>query len=136
TASGTNYFNTLLNGNSANTTALLQPNIDQIRAATQNSLQTANTLMPRGGGRAGTNYAASFAPQSQITNLFNTARSGAAQNLEQTGLAQSGLGTNLFQIGNSALTGAGGINSQTAQNLLQQQQMQNQLYGSLGAGLL
>src|SRR5277367_690442 len=61
-----NFFSTLLNGNQANTSALLQPNIDQIRGANQNAIQSLSTLMPRGGGRSGTLFNAAYAPNQQI----------------------------------------------------------------------
>src|SRR6266567_927394 len=48
---GGNYFNTLLNGNRANTGELLAPNIAQIRGSTASNLNAINNLMPRGGGR-------------------------------------------------------------------------------------
>ena len=49
-SSGTNFFNTLLNGNSANTAATLAPSINQIQSGVANNLNAVNTLMPRGGG--------------------------------------------------------------------------------------
>src|ERR1700722_18277268 len=76
-SSGTNYFQTLLNGNRQNTGTMLQPNINQIQGAEQNTLQGTNTLTPRGGGRFGTDYSVPFAANTQIQNLFNGARAGA-----------------------------------------------------------
>ena len=93
--SGTNFLQTLLGGNAANTTAALQPSIDQIRGGTTNTLNAINTLTPRGGGRSGALFSQSFAPQSQIQNLFNQARTGAATALPQIGLQQTGQGANL-----------------------------------------
>jgi hypothetical protein len=133
--SGTNFLNTALNGNQANTTALLQPNINQIRQANQQTLQGINTLSPRGGGRSGTNYAATFAPNQQIQSLFGNARTAAASALPQVGLAQQGIGANLVGAGNNALsTGVQGANAST-QNALQVQQMSNQIDAAIGSGL-
>ena len=99
--SGANFFSTLLNGNQANTRALLQPDINRINESTQGALQGASTLMPRGGGRFATLFQQPFAAQQQIGNLFNQARSGAAGGLANIGGTQGQLGTtnaqNLFQ---------------------------------------
>lgn len=140
--SGTNFLNTVLNGNRANTTSLLQPNIDQIRQNNQNSLQAISTLMPRGGGRSGALFQQSLAPSSSITSLFNNARTGAATALPQIGLQQEGIGTNLFnlgtnalQAGSGALGAASGANSQLGNLGLQQQQLTNNLFSSLGSGI-
>lgn len=140
--SGTNFFNTLLNGNQANTTALLQPNIDQIRNANQNSIQSLSTLMPRGGGRSGTLFGASYAPNAQIQSLFNGARSGAAGQLGQLGLGQegiglgaTGLGTNLFNTANSALGVGAGASGTLGNQALAQKQMSDQELAALGQAI-
>ncbi len=133
--SGTNFFNTLLNGNRMNTTAMLQPNIDQIRQGTQGQLQALNTLMPRGGGRSGTLFGASYAPQSQIQNLFNTSRTNAATALPQLGLQEQGVGANLFGIGNQPLNTSASASGQLGNLSQQQQQMTNQFWSQLGGGL-
>lgn len=135
TAAGTNFFNTLLNGNQANTAALLQPNIDQIRQGTNANLNAISTLMPRGGGRSGALFGQSFAPQSQIQNLFNPMRGQAAAALPQIGAGQTTAGSNLFGIGNQALNAATGANVPLMQSGLQQQQMSNQLASGLFNGL-
>ena len=113
-ASGTNFFNTLLHGNTAQTSAALAPSINQIRSGTSNTVNGINTLMPRGGGRFGTLFGQSFAPQSQVQNLFDSARTNAASALPNIGLGQEGVGTNLFGLGNQAYGTAGGINSSLA----------------------
>lgn len=133
--SGTNFFQTLLNGNRANSTALLQPQIDQIRQGAQNQLQSASTLMPRGGGRSGTLFNASYAPQSQIQSLFNPLRSTAATTLPQIGLQQQQLGTNLFNIGNQPLNTATGASNDLVQAGQRQQQISNSMWQGLGQGL-
>jgi hypothetical protein len=128
--SGTNFLNTVLSGNQANTTALLQPNINQIRQANQQTLQGINTLSPRGGGRSGTNYAATSAPNEQIQNLFGNARTTAATALPQIGLAQQGIGTNLVGAGNNALsTATTGANNGIAAQLANQQRSDNLVAG-------
>ena len=133
--SGTNLLNTVLNGNQANTSALLQPNIDQIRQANQQQLQGISTLSPRGGGRSGTLYGASYAPNQQIQNLFGNARTTAATALPQIGLQQQGIGTNLIGAGNNALsTGVQGANA-GVNNALQVQQMSNAIDQAIGGGL-
>lgn len=119
--SGTNFWNTLLNGNQANTTALLAPNIQQNRDQTQQNLQSVSTLMPRGGGRSGTLFGTAMAPTQSLQNLFNTGRTTAAQVLPQIGLAQEGIGTNLFGAGNNALNTASGSNQALNSSLWQAQ---------------
>lgn len=141
--SGTNFLNTVLNGNRANTTSLLQPNISQIDQNNQNSLQGINTLMPRGGGRSAALFGQSFAPTSQINNLFNTARTGAATALPQIGLQQEGIGTSLFGLGASGLqAGAGALGQATGANSslgnigLQQNMLSLQQAQALGKGIV
>jgi hypothetical protein len=133
--SGTNFFNTLLNGNRANTAAVLQPSIDQIRGNQAAAMSAINTLMPRGGGRSSTLFQQSFAPQGQIQNLFNAARTNAASTLPSIGLQQIGAGTNLFGLGNQALGAATGANVPLAQIGQQQQQISNNLFSGIGSTL-
>lgn len=135
TNTGTNYLNTILNGNSANTSALLAPSIDQTRQANQQNIQQLSTLQPRGGGRSGTLFNASYAPAAGIQNMFNSTRSTAATALPQIGLQQEGLGTNLFNTGNSALNTGGNTNSSVLSALQQQQNATNSTAGALGSGL-
>ncbi len=135
TAQGTNFFSRILNGNSADTAATLQPSIDQIRSGTNQNLQQLSTLMPRGGGRSASLFSAAMAPQQQIQNLFNTTRTAAATTLPQIGLQQGGLGTNLFGIGNQALSTGAGSNAELSQALAQQKQQQLALTSALGGGL-
>ena len=146
---GTGFLNTIANGNQANTTALLRPNIDAIRANNASTLSAINTLMPRGGGRYGALFSQALQPQSQIQNLFSNARNTAVTALpqiglqqQQLGLAQQGLGANLFGIGNSALsTGVGALNSGTgassslAQAELAEQQRKAGIWSGLGSGI-
>lgn len=135
TQPGVNFLNTILQGNQANTAALLQPNINDITGTQQATLRGINTLMPRGGGRYGSLFGQSLQPQAQIQNLFNPIRATAATALPQIGLQQTGQGINLFGQGNQALqTGlsAAGDLTQAGQR---QQQLSNALATSLGAGL-
>lgn len=139
---GANYLNTLFQGNQANTSAALQPGIDQIRGANTNTLNSINTLTPRGGGRSGALFGQSFAPTAQIGNLFNQARTSAATALPQLGLAQQGiglqqggLGNNLFGTGNQSLGIAGNAGAQQGQLALQQQKMSNDLVSGLVGSL-
>ena len=132
---GINFLSTILGGNNANTAALLKPSTDQIRQQNANLMTAINTLMPRGGARSANLFGQSFAPSTQIANLFNTARTNAATTLPSIGLQQSGLGTNLFGIGSSALGAANNANMGLGQLSQNQQQMTNNLWSSLGQGL-
>lgn len=134
-SSGTNFFNTLLNGNSANTAATLAPSINQIQSGVANNLNAVNTLMPRGGGRSSALFGQSFAPQSQIQSLFNNARTTAASTLPQIGLQQQQLGSGLFGLGNQSLSAATGANSVLANSGMQQQYFSNLLDQQIGSGI-
>lgn len=133
--SGTNFFNTALNGNQASGAALMAPQMNQIRQANQNQLQAINTMMPRDGGRGSSLFQAAYSPTAQINSAYGNVRAGAANNLEQTGLAQQQLGTNLFGVGNQALGTGSQASSNMGQLSLEQQQMQNQWNSQLGGGL-
>jgi hypothetical protein len=112
---GTNFLNTILGGNRAATTAMLQPNIDQINQGINANRNAISTLTPRGGGRAGTLFSLSGAPQAQVQNLFNPMRTTAATTLPQIGLAQQGFGGTLYGLANNALNTASGTNTNLAQ---------------------
>lgn len=135
TQSGVNYFRNLMGGNRAATTDLLQPDINRIRDANQGTLQSVSTLMPRGGGRSGTLFNASYAPNQQIQNLFAGARTAGAAALPQIGAGQTGAGANLFGIGSNSLNAATGANTAQLNYQLQQQELTNKLWAGLGSGL-
>jgi hypothetical protein len=134
TQPGVNFMSTLLGGNAANTGAALQPSVSQIDQGTSGVMRGINTLTPRGGGRYGALFGQSFAPQSQIQNLFNSARTNAANTLPGIGLQQQGAGINLFGLGNQAETGAGGLNLGLGGLGQQQQQISNAIISALGSG--
>ncbi len=100
-ASGANFFRNILGGNQADTTALLQPDINRINAANQQTLQGVSTLTPRGGGRSSSLFALPFQGNQQIQSLFNGLRGQAAQALPSIGAQQGSLGSNLFDISNT-----------------------------------
>lgn len=142
TNAGANFFKTILGGDQAATSSLLQPNIDQIRGGQQQALQAASTLMPRGGGRSGALFNLPLQANSQIQSLFNGARSGAASALPQIGAGQTSVGSGLFGLGNQALgmgAGALGTVGQLGGNLAQigqtQQQLDQARASALGSGL-
>jgi len=128
TNAGANFFKTILGGSAADTSALLQPDINRINAGNQQTLQATANLTPRGGGRSSTLFQLPFAGQQQIQSLFNNARSTAASALPQIGAGQTSAGTNLF----NASTGAAGDQGRIA---LEQQQINNLLRQGQGAGL-
>lgn len=135
TASGTGFLNTLLAGNSANTSAALAPSTDQIRNNTNATSNAINTLMPRGAGRTSALFSNSFAPMQQQQQLFNTERSNAGVALPQIGLQQSGQGTNLFGTGAQTLNAANSSNNALANSGQQTQQNSNALASGIGGGL-
>ena len=130
---GLNLFNTLLSGNRANTAAALAPSINPILQGYQAAQRAAAGLTPRGGGRFGEEYRLSFAPQADISSLFNQARWGAAQAVPGFGLQQIGAGTNLFDIAPRALqAGVGALGAGTG--ALGAGTQANQILGNLGLG--
>ncbi len=135
-ASGSNWFNTILNGNQANTASLLAPSLNADRAQTQSALQSASTLMPRGGGRSATLFNLNMQPTTSIQDMFNNARTTAAQALPQIGLQQQGIGTNLFGLGNQALNTASGSNQALSQSLWNTQNRLDSLVSGLMKGIL
>lgn len=132
---GANFFNTLAGGNRDASTALLAPDINRIRDANQTALQTTSTLMPRGGGRTAALFARPLSTNDQVNQLYNGVRSSAASNLVGIGQGQQNLGANLFGIGNTALNTGAQTNTGILNYEQQQQQMKNQLFGQLGAGI-
>ena len=128
TNAGANFFKTILGGSAADTSALLQPDINRINAGNQQTLQAVSNLAPRGGGRSSTLFQLPFAGTQQIQSLFNNARSTAASALPQIGAGQTSAGTNLF----NASTGA---SADQARAVLEQQQINNLLRQGQGAGL-
>ena len=138
-----NLFSGLLGGNAAEASRFLAPTIESARGQTQQTLQSLSNLQPRGGGRSGSLFDISYAPQRQAGQLYNQARIAGATALPQIGSAMSSAGstiansgTNLFNAGNTALSTAGQSASNLGQLGLQQQQMSNSLWGGLGKGLL
>ncbi len=123
----------MLNGNQANTASVLSPTLNADRAQNQQQLQSLSTLTPRGGGRSGTLFGAAYQPSASIQNLFNSGRTTAATTLPQIGLAQQGIGTNLFGAGNQALNTASGSNATNLSSAMQEQQMSNQLISGIGS---
>jgi hypothetical protein len=122
----TNYFQSLLSGNQAQSTAALAPNINQIQGQQNQALQSASNLSPRGGGRSSTLFNLPFQAASQISGLYNSLRPQAAQGLESIAGMEGNMGSNLVDIANRFLqsgTQASGLyGSQAGQQSLQQQQ--------------
>lgn len=135
TQAGTNFFNTILNGNRANTTALMAPNIQAARQNAQDALSSATNLSPRGGGRTGSLFETMLAPNRALTEQFNMFRGQAAPQLTQVGLQQSGQGAGLMGQGMQGLSLPANImgDQRDYQNKLRQQS--NQFWSGLGGGL-
>lgn len=130
-----NYFSTLANGNRANTTALLAPQIAQIKGANDANLSALSTLMPRGGGRSSTLFNAPWQANQQIQSLYNGVAPTAAGNLANIGSGLVGQGANLFGVGNQALNTASNTEGNLFNQAFQQRQSKNNFYSGLGGGL-
>lgn len=105
-----NWFQSLLSGNSANTTGALAPDINRIKDQNQTLLDSTASLAPRGGGRGSMLFNLPFKSSSQTSGLYNSARPAAATNLANLageygsiGVGASSVGTNLFNTGVGAL---------------------------------
>jgi len=110
-----NWFQSMLSGNQANTTAALAPDINRIRDQNQQVLQSTASLTPRGGGRGSMLFDLPFKGSSQTSGLYNAERPAAATNLANlageygsVGVGTGGLGASLFN------TGVGALNAGTA----------------------
>lgn len=119
------YFQSILNGNMGQPTAALAPDINRIRAASNNTLQTSTNLSPRGGARSSTLFQTPSNTESSVQGLFNVARPGAADSLARIGLGVGGIGTSA--IGTSI---SGQANLQ--RSLQEQQQHQYQVGSDIG----
>ena len=105
-----NWFQSMLSGNQANTTAALAPDINRIRDQNNQTLTAASTLAPRGGGRESMLFDLPFKTTSQTSGLYNASRPAAAANLANLageygsiGVGTGGLGASLFNTGVGAL---------------------------------
>lgn len=132
---GASFFNNILNGNQAQTASELSPEINQIRQGTQQSLQAASNLMPRGGGRSQALFSTALAPAQQITDVFNRARTNAATILPQIGLQEQGVGTGVLSAGNQALSTGSSSNASLAGALQKQEDARRAGWSALGGGL-
>jgi len=117
------YFQSILNGDRANTTQTLAPQIADIQQRLNTALTTGSTLNARGGGRASTLAGLPSQATTQINNLYDTARPAAATSLTDIGSREGSLagslmgGSNGFYSGSNSATGTG-LNN----NLLTNQQ--------------
>jgi hypothetical protein len=119
TTQGSNFFSSLLSGDSSKIAQTLAPEISAAKVSNQNTQKTNATMGNRSGGTAATNAAASDRLHSDITNLTGSLTGGAASTLLSSG--QSLLGTAL-----------GGYNQQAQ---MSQEQMQNWMNSILGKGI-
>lgn len=141
-AAPTNYFQSLLSGNKAQSTAALAPDISRIQDQTQGALQSTSTLTPRGGGRSSTLFNLPYAASSGVSSLYNGQRAGAAQGLTniagaegQVAEGEQGIGTNLLNTGANYLNaGTTASNDLGSQSSTQRQQNANAA-GNLGSGI-
>lgn len=144
-----NYFQSLLSGNKAVTTAALAPDTSRINDTIAGATNSTGTLTPRGGGRSSTLFNLPFQGQAQESGLFNQLRPQAAQGLTgiaglqgNVGLGESAIGNsllntgaNFLNAGTSAANALGGQASQSrAQNLAQANAVGQGLYGLATGG--
>ncbi len=135
------YFQSILNGDRANTTQTLAPQIQQIQQSMNERLNAGSTLDARGGGRASSLFSLPTQATSQINNLYNTARPAAATALTDIASRQGMLGTSLlnssngFYGGSNGATGSGLNNGLlTDQQRFDQSKQQGQAFGNIASG--
>ena len=127
----TNYFQSLLSGDRAATTAALAPDISRITGTTQQALQSASTLAPRGGGRSSLLFNLPQQASAQVSGLFNTIRPEAAKGLMDIAGMQGQVGTNIFGTAPSFM--AAGL--QGAESLNAAEAARRQREAGAGAGV-
>ena len=98
-----NYYSRLLSGDRGAMTQVLAPQLNQIGQAYQAQQNAQNQLMPRGGGRAGLMSQLPYAQTQNMLNLFQNARSGAAQGLSGAAGQIGQLGSSLIGSANNSL---------------------------------
>ncbi len=137
-----NYFQSLLSGNQAQTTAALAPDIARLRGQAQQGIQAASMLAPRGAGRSGLLFNLPQQAQAETAGLFNQARPAAAAGLTQIAQPLGAVGTNLMNTGvgyaNSAANflGAGTAGARSLSDAAAIQQAQrNQAGSQVGSGI-
>ena len=118
-----NYFQSILNGDRANTTQTLAPQIAQIQQMLNQRLAAGSTLNARGGGRASSLFDAPSTATTAINNLYDTARPAAATALSDIATRQGALGSSLLGnagqfYGNANTANSLGLNNQLDANKL------------------
>lgn len=137
-----NYFQSILNGDRANTTQTLAPQIAQIQQSLQQALTTGSTLNARGGGRASTLAGLPSQATTQINNLYDTARPAAATSLMDIGTREGALGTGVLGSSPGFLSSSNSANATGLKNSLDrdaqsfdQSKQQGAAFGKLADGL-
>ncbi len=137
-----NYFQSLLSGNQAQTTAALAPDIARLRGQTQQGIQAASTLAPRGAGRSSLLFNLPQQAQAETAGLFNAVRPAAASALPQIAQQYGTIGSNLMNTGvgyaNNAANflGAGTAGARSLADAAALQQAQrNQAGSQIGSGI-
>lgn len=121
TTAGSNFFQSLLSGDSSKTSAVLAPQISAAKTSLQQDQKTSAQNGTRSGGTAASNAAAKDKIHSDITNLTGNLTGGAAGTLLSSG--SSLLGT--------ALSGYGQQSNIAAQ---QAKQWQDSIFGKAISG--
>jgi len=141
----TGFFSPLLNGNRAQMTNMLAPEIGQINQANQQKMNEIATLDPRGGGRNSALVQQEFAPLEQTNQLLQTIRPQAAGQMgalgqllaqiggqqQQQGLSQYGLG---LECNNQLLQTLLGRRGQNVTESGQNKQLASSLTGDVIGG--
>jgi hypothetical protein len=117
------YWNSLLSGNRAATSAAIAPETNQINSAADASRrQQAATGTARGGGVAGANQQQQTNTQAQVDNAIFAVRPQAAQQTAQIGGQELNEAQGLFGTSASAAGAAGNIATQARQESASEQQ--------------
>lgn len=119
TTKGSDFFSSLLSGDSSKVATTLAPQISAEKTSLQQNQKTSAQNGDRSGGKAASNDAAQDKVHSDITNLTGSLTSGAASTLLSSGQSLLGAATGAYD----------------QQSKLSQQQMENWEKSILGTGI-
>jgi len=123
-----NYWSSILSGNRGAMTSALGPELSRMGQGYQQAAQTSAALSPRGGPSAAFLSQLPFQQQRDTTQLFQTMRPQAAQQM-------GSLGNNLLSHGANLMSTSTAAGRGIADSMYQQQQLEAERGKSMGAGL-
>ena len=127
TAPAKSFFASIL-GNRENALSALAPQVSTLVDQYDAGRKALQEFSPRGGGRVAQANELPFQEAGKISDILQTARAGAANNLATIGGQERGTGAGLIGEGTSALGRAAGT-------AIEQQKAKNQQWAQIGSGI-